>query len=453
VDTGLDWRPGRDVASHKVYLSTDRAAVANGTAGATTVADHRYNPGALKFGTTYYWRVDEANTIAYPGEVWKFTTQEYAIVDDFETYTDEDGKRIYQTWIDGETNKTGSRTAYPESPFAERTVVHTGLQSMPLEYNNVETPFYSETERTLLPTQNWTLNGADTLTLWFRGNPLDFLQRADGSIRMSGGGADVWFASDQFRFAYKQLGGDGAIVAKVRSLVNTSIWAKAGVMIRGSLDPASAYAFMFPTPGGKRAFQNRTIIGGNAQSANSDFGAIALPLWVKVERKGGNFTGYYSQDGQNWIVQPDTENTASDRSPNPVRITMMGDVYIGLAVTSHNVSMPTIAEFSDVSFTGTVTGSWQVAAIGVAQPSNDPAPLYIAVEDGAGQMKSVTHPDPAAVQAIDWQKWMIPFSDLAGVNLTTVKKLTIGVGDRNKAAPGGKGVIYIDDIGVGHPAP
>ncbi len=37
------------------------------------------------------------------------------------------------------------------------------------------------------------------------------------------------------------------------------------------------------------------------------------------------------------------------------------------------------------------------------------------------------------------------------MNLAGVKKLTIGVGDRNKPTAGGKGVIYLDDIGVGHP--
>ena len=75
----------------------------------------------------------------------------------------------------------------------------------------------------------------------------------------------------------------------------------------------------------------------------------------------------------------------------------------------------------------------------------------MAVEDSAGHVKSLTYPDPAAVQASDWQKWMIPLIDLAGVDLANVKKLTIGVGDREKPAAGAKGVIYLDDIGVGHP--
>jgi len=165
-----------------------------------------------------------------------------------------------------------------------------------------------------------------------------------------------------------------------------------------------------------------------AISVHSNAGAVTFPLWVKVERKGNNFTGYYLQDGQNWAVS--TPDDATSNSTNPVRVLLTGEVYIGLAVTSHNLSMPTIAEFSNVSFTGEVTGQWQVEAIGVEQPSNDLAPLYVTVEDDAGHSKAVTHPDPAAVQTIDWQPWMIPLSEFtsAGVTMTNVKKMWLSGG-------------------------
>ena len=100
VDATLTWRPGREAGSHKVFFGTDPTAVANGTVAAKTVADHGFTPGSLNFGTTYYWRVDEVNTVTYPGDVWSFTTQEYAVVDDFESYNDTDN-RIYDSWIDG----------------------------------------------------------------------------------------------------------------------------------------------------------------------------------------------------------------------------------------------------------------------------------------------------------------------------------------------------------------
>jgi Tol biopolymer transport system component len=459
ADTILTWRAGRQAAQHRVYLGTEEQAVTSGEALIATVSDTRFDPGPLNLGTVYYWRIDEVNEAVTPsarqGEVWSFTTKEYSIVDDFESYTDDEGSRIYESWLDGLTNGDGgSQVGYDTSPFTERMVVHGGRQSMPVHYNNAALPFVSEAQRMFSPVQDWTVNGVDTLALWFRGNPIAFQERAGGGIQISGGGADIWGNSDQFRFAYKHLKGDGSIVAKVHNLTDSNIWAKAGVMIRGSLDAASTYAFMTPTPEGRRAFQNRSTGGGTAKSAHSDLGVICLPLWLKVERKGSNFTGYYSQDGKNWtLCQPDATATPLSDSTNPSRIMMTDDVYIGLAVTSHNVSMPAIAEFSDVSFTGAVTGDWQVEAIGVEQPSNDPAPLYVAIEDDAGKVKTITHPDPAAVLAIAWQQWLIPLSDLtsAGVRLTSVKKMSIGIGDPSHPTAGGAGVIYIDDIGVGHP--
>jgi hypothetical protein len=79
--------------------------------------------------------------------------------------------------------------------------------------------------------------------------------------------------------------------------------------------------------------------------------------------------------------------------------------------------------------------------------------MYITIEDDTGHAKSVVHPDPAAVQTIEWRQWLIPFRDFtsADVSLSSVKKMSIGVGDPGNPTAGGAGVIYIDDIGVGHP--
>jgi len=60
---------------------------------------------------------------------------------------------------------------HPQAPFAERTIVHGGKQSMPLDYNNVKSPFYSEVEREFAPTQDFTLNDVGTLVLYVRGKP------------------------------------------------------------------------------------------------------------------------------------------------------------------------------------------------------------------------------------------------------------------------------------------
>jgi hypothetical protein len=91
-------------------------------------------------------------------------------VDDFESYTDDEGGRIYEIWIDGWTNGTGSTVGYVQAPFAEQAIVHAGKQSMPLDYNNIKAPFYSEAEREFSAVQNWTVSGVDTLSLFWCGN-------------------------------------------------------------------------------------------------------------------------------------------------------------------------------------------------------------------------------------------------------------------------------------------
>jgi regulation of enolase protein 1 (concanavalin A-like superfamily) len=449
-NTVLSWRAGREAASHQVYFGTDANAVRSGTAPVHTVADHRFDPGPLEFGQTYYWKVAEVNEAATPaiweGDLWSFSTREALVVDDFESYTDDEGSRIYEAWVDGWTNGTGSTVGYVQAPFAERAIVHGGQQSMPLDYNNTKSPFYSEAERTFDTVQDWTVNGADTLTLYFRGNPAAFVESA-GTTTMSGGGTDIWNTADQFRFASKQLNGDGTLVAKVESVGNTDPWAKAGVMIRESTDPGSRFAAVYATPGNGVRYQARML---NAAAATSDTSvatteqmALKTPVWIKVERKGSSFSCFYSTDGANWTTM----------SWNPQTINMpAGAVCIGLAVTSHNATATTTAVFSNISTTGNVTGAWQVQAIGVAQPANDAAPLYVVVQDSAGKNKVITHPDPAATTLDTWQTWRIPLSDLSGVKLTAVKKMYIGVGDRSNPKADGAGKIFIDDIGVGHPA-
>jgi len=120
-----------------------------------------------------------------------------------------------------------------------------------------------------------------------------------------------------------------------------------------------------------------------------------------------------------------------------------------LGVTA--IELMPVAEFSGVDTTGGVTGAWASEAIGVEQPSNDPGQLYVALEDTAGNVAVVNHPDATAMGATDWQQWLIPLSEFGGVNMTRVKMMYIGIGDRDNPSAGGTGLIFIDDIGYGHP--
>ena len=83
-------------------------------------------------------------------------------------------------------------------------------------------------------------------------------------------------------------------------------------------------------------------------------------------------------------------------------------------------------------------------------PDNAAEPLYIAIEDSAGNIKIVPHPNPNAAQLDGWQDWNILLRDLsdAGVNLASVKKMYIGLGDKENPRSGGAGGLFIDDIRV-----
>jgi len=441
VDPSLNWRPGREAGSHQVFFGTDPNAVANGTASAKTVADHAFAPGSLNFGTAYYWKVNEVNTVTYPGDVWSFTTQEYAVVDNFEAYNDTD-KRLYDAWIDGYTDgKSGSFVGYlaaTSGTFGETTILHGGKQSMPFEYNNVKTPYYSEATRTFDTTQNWTTNGADTLSLYFIGRGAGFVDNGNNTFTMSASGTDIWNASDQFRFAYKQLNGNGSITARVDNIGATDVWAKGAIMIRETLDAGSKNAAIAVSSSSGVSFQWRDTTNGT--SANSGTGGLVAPYWIRITRTGNVFKAERSPDGKTW-TQQGVDTT----------VTMATSVYIGLAVTSHNATLTTTAEFSNISTAGTVTGSWQPLAIGVAMPTNGAAPLYLTVTDKAGKTKTVVNPNPSASATAAWTEWRIPLSSLTGVSLTTVQKLTIGVGDKTSPKAGAAGMLYFDDIGYGHP--
>jgi len=166
VDTALNWRPGREVESHQVYLGADENALTL----VDTTAEHSHMPTSLDLGTTYFWQVNEVGGAGpYEGEVWSFTTEEYVTVDDFESYNDDDN-RIYDAWIDGLTDpaKGGSQVGYDASPFAEKTVIHGGKQSMPLMYDNTAAA-NSEATLTFDAAQDWTQHGVTTLVVYFRG--------------------------------------------------------------------------------------------------------------------------------------------------------------------------------------------------------------------------------------------------------------------------------------------
>ena len=194
---------------------------------------------------------------------------------------------------------------------------------MPVAYDNSTSPFYSEAESEFASVQNWTVNGATDLSLWFQGNPAAFVDKGGNLLTVSGAGTDIWDVADNFRFVYKKLNGNGSITARVDSIVNTNVWAKAGVMIRETLDAGSRHAIAVVTPGNSCAFQWRPNADGVSTNVGWTGTAVTAPYWVRMTRTGNVFKAETSPDGKTW-TQLGTDTT----------VAMGADVYVGLCVTS-----------------------------------------------------------------------------------------------------------------------
>jgi regulation of enolase protein 1 (concanavalin A-like superfamily) len=458
----LSWSPGEKASKHDVYFGTDADAVENANISDNTGiyigrqdANSYSPPGGVEPNQAYYWRIDELNTDSTisKGRTWSFNVAPYLIVDDFESYNDVDN-RIYLTWEDYATNNTGMTVGHFVQPYAERSIVHNGSQSMYVRYDNDGTVnegvvidgfnyeqsgtlFYSEAQRQWTEPQDWTRKSAKALTLWFRGIPPTYGSFVAGppTWTLTARGADIWGEADEFFFAYKQLSGNGAITARVDSITNTDPWAKAGVMIRETLEPGSVNFAMVVTPGNGVSFQRR--ISANAGSENTTQAGITAPQWVRLTRSGNTFIAEYSATG--------TANSWTQLGS--VETPMAADVYIGLCLTSHNVNATCTAEFSNITLPPSVTGQWQLHDIGIQ--SNDPEQLYIVLQDSTGSSSpAVKYSDAAATTIDTWTQWDIPLPAFTGVNLQSITKLFIGVGDRASTQPGGAGDLYIDDIGL-----
>ena len=158
----------------------------------------------------------------------------------------------------------------------------------------------------------------------------------NGTFEIVGAGADVWGTADALHFTYRTLDGDGTIIARVTGIQLVNNWTKAGVMIRNSLSPSAAQAFMVVAASPLKGvpFQRRTADGSVTTSTQGS--QSTAPRWVKLVRSGATITGYESADGTAWVrVGSDT-------------FVMGRTVLVGLAVSSHVSGVPATAAFDNV---------------------------------------------------------------------------------------------------------
>ncbi|MEO5897230.1 MAG: hypothetical protein ABIS06_16185, partial [Vicinamibacterales bacterium] len=242
-----------------------------------------------------------------------------------------------------------------------------------------------------------------------------------GTYTIRAGGTDIWDTSDQFHYAYTQVTGDVDLLARVSSLAQSDIWAKAGVMIRESLAANSRHAIAMTTPDRGHGFQRRIDPGG--WSEHTQGGDGTAPMWLRLVRSGSQFQAFRSNDGSDWATM------GSDTIP------MGATVYVGIAVTSHNSSSLTIAVIDNLCVSAGSTGSSGTAPPPEPLPFPQPLPTPVPTP-----VDATTDPPPRAV---------VFLASADHDTLVTRYLLEIYT---NSAAPGVSAPVATSDLGKPRPA-
>jgi regulation of enolase protein 1 (concanavalin A-like superfamily) len=143
-------------------------------------------------------------------------------------------------------------------------------------------------------------------------------------------GTSIEGVNDSFYYLYVPLKNDRVVTARVWTAANG--YSRAGIMMRETLTPNSAYASIIASPGtgGKGIlFSYRAVTGGVAENLVAVPPRIGSTYWLRLERKGNTFTGYSSLDGVTWTA------TVTKTIP------MNANYYIGFPAASYSTTIQT----------------------------------------------------------------------------------------------------------------
>ena len=167
-------------------------------------------------------------------------------------------------------------------------------------------------------------------------------------IKIIGGGSDIWGKHDEFHFGYKKLIGDFDLRVQILSLSAAHKYTKAGIMARTDLSDSSQHVFyqVFPdnsprnNNNGGCEFQYRSVKGSemkaiypDTKTAGTLFNVAFPDTWIRLKRQGDVFESYFSNDNKTW------------RLYSSFALKMPDELFVGLAVTSHNKTDYTTAIF------------------------------------------------------------------------------------------------------------
>ncbi|MBW8888517.1 MAG: hypothetical protein JF616_12240 [Fibrobacteres bacterium] len=164
---------------------------------------------------------------------------------------------------------------------------------------------------------------------------------ADGKLTLAGRGADIYGAKNEFVTAYRSdITGDFDVSVKLVSQDSTFEWAQAGIVAATDLNDLTkgGYVAVDISPGhGYTIFYDKTAPAGQLDG-NSGAGKTAYPAWLRLAKKGMQYTAYYkTQETGAWTALP---------TP-PQSLNTQANAQIGLFTVSHNATQTGKAVFDD----------------------------------------------------------------------------------------------------------
>ena len=163
----------------------------------------------------------------------------------------------------------------------------------------------------------------------------------NGAWSVTGAGGDIWSTVDAFQFLHRSALPDGQhLIVRVDDLENTHPFAKAGLMLRTSLDPGAPTVILDVKPDGEVEFMTR-----GTQDDRMRFIAgttVTMPVWLQLSWAGevsiARVTASVSQDKVHWSEL--APGALLERAPR---------FQAGIAVTSHHEGLPATAHFRGLS--------------------------------------------------------------------------------------------------------
>jgi len=181
---------------------------------------------------------------------------------------------------------------------------------------------------------------------------------SNGTWTVSGSGADIWGSEDSFQFVHQSSDDSSIVDAVVHPPQNTNTFAKAGVMVRSSLDANAATAILDLRPSGALEFMVRDADGAQMQFIRG-FESSGCPssqpcgIFLRLIWSAGVVTAYFKHDfPDNWLPLASAA------------IALPSSTQAGVAVTSHDQTQLTTAVFEGLNLSRQAVPGWSSVDVG-----------------------------------------------------------------------------------------